>query len=60
MNEDQVLVQKVWRQLESEMLQEWMDSEVKLSSQYEFINKVYRFNPKNHDFIQQLKHEGRS
>lgn len=47
MNEDQVLVQKIWRQLESEMLQEWMDSEVKLSSQYEFINKAYRFNPKS-------------
>lgn len=41
------LAKKVWQQLEHEMLQGWNYSEIKLSSQYEFLNKAYRFKLKN-------------
>jgi len=48
MNEEQSsLAKKVWQQLENEMLQGWIYSEVKLSSRYEFLNKSYRFKLKN-------------
>lgn len=45
MNEE--LAKKAWQQLENEMLQGWIYSEVKLSSRYEFLNKAYRFKLKN-------------
>lgn len=41
------LAKKVWQQLEHEMLQGWNYSEIKLSSQHEFLNKAYRFKLKN-------------
>jgi hypothetical protein len=48
MNEEcSVLEKKVWQQLENEILQGWIYSEVKLSSRYEFLNKSYRFKLKN-------------
>jgi hypothetical protein len=42
-----MLEKKVWQQLENEILQGWIYSEVKLSSRYEFLNKSYRFKLKN-------------
>ena len=48
MNEEcSMLEKKVWQQLENEILQGWIYSEVKLSSRYEFLNKSYRFKLKN-------------
>ena len=45
MNEE--LAKKAWKQLENEILQGWMYSEINLSSQHEFLNKAYRFKLKN-------------
>jgi len=41
------LAKKVIEQLENEILQGWIASEIKLSSQHEFLNKAYRFKLKN-------------
>ena len=46
MNEEySALEKKVWQQIE--MLQEWIYSEVKLSSRYDLLNKAYRFKLNN-------------
>lgn len=41
------LEKKVWQQIENEMLQEWIYSEVMLSSRCDLLNKSYRFKLKN-------------
>ena len=48
MNKEQAsLAKKVLQQLENEMLQGLIYSEIKLSSRHEFLNKAYRFKLKN-------------